>query len=640
MVFAMFHSLFFDKTYLLRQWSKLCLVFIFTLPLDAWSQSSSRFEEWRALIAPDGNTYSATRYAAFLSQKPDWPLQKRIESRYEHALLVTTDPQERRTLCPSRPISRTDLLISCAPFLSDVAPQARRLWREQVINPEEAKLFVEHFAPYLTPEDEIIRYTKLEYSGPLEIAKQQIQRTPEEWHSLFYTRLANRFSMPDADELYQANAANPDPTLIYYRLKYLRLHDRLDEATQLWLSKPINTDNILPTPLTAIEWQTEQTNFIRALLRTENPGSAQTSFTILQATPFYQQTAETRTLMGYIALTLLHNPEQARPYFKALSEETDLNKRAEGLYWLARTEEDNSHPHSALEFYKKAREYPTTFYGQLALAHLTHTPFLASNIRSPTFLTALAKELAKQPASPTGHTLARTDLVDACTQLSQDGDVSNATFILAYLQAHTMADHTAQADIARLALSLHIPKIAVLSTRQLTRLGISFYPEGYPPLPLETTTTLPYGLLPALVRQESSMDASAISPRHAIGLTQLLLPTAKQVIRQHQLPYSLITAEALKDPEINLTIGSHYLADMLARFENVIPYTLAAYNAGPTRSQRWQTQMNSPQTPTLDDEDILLRWILLLPFKETRLYIEHIEADLSLYALAPYQKSP
>lgn len=632
MAFAMFRFLFSRKSGpFLRG---LTLLYLGSIVTTAWGQTPSRFEEWRALIASDGTNYPPTRYAAFLAQKPDWPLQKRIESRYERALLAEPDPTVRQTLCPSRPIQRADLLATCAPFLPNLAQQARRLWREQPMDGEQMALFLRQFTPYLTPEDEIARYELLEHTGPINTAKQQIERTPELWHALFYARLTNRFSTSDADALYQANAASSDPSLLYYRLKYLRLHDRLDEATSLWLTKKPGTASSPLLPPSPADWQTERANFVRALLRTGRVEAASTGFTIMQAIPPHQQTPETRSLMGYIAFTFLHNPPQAHPYFKALAEENDLNKHAEGLYWLARTEE-SLHPHTALEAYKKASNYPTTFYGQLALAHITHAPFLSSSLRNADFYEALQRQLRTLPPTPAGHNPAREDLLQASIDLWHEGDAFNAMLILAYLQVHEADDKAAQLAIARLALSLPLPKIAILATRQLARLGVAFYPGGYPSLPLASSPALPNGLLPALVRQESSMDEAAISPRHAIGLTQLLLPTAQQIIRQHHLSYKLTSAHDLQDPETNLTIGSLYLEDMLSRFNNVLPYTLAAYNAGPTRAKRWQDEMESPITPSVDDEDILLRWVLLLPYKETRLYIEHIEADMSLYALAP-----
>jgi soluble lytic murein transglycosylase len=43
----------------------------------------------------------------------------------------------------------------------------------------------------------------------------------------------------------------------------------------------------------------------------------------------------------------------------------------------------------------------------------------------------------------------------------------------------------------------------------------------------------------------------------------------------------------LFDPGRNITMGTHYVAKMLNQFKGHVPLALAAYNAGPTRVDRW-----------------------------------------------------
>lgn len=78
-------------------------------------------------------------------------------------------------------------------------------------------------------------------------------------------------------------------------------------------------------------------------------------------------------------------------------------------------------------------------------------------------------------------------------------------------------------------------------------------------------------LLAALVWTESSFSPTAVSPAGAVGLTQLMPPTAEMLGVD---PY---------DPEQNLRGGARFLREMLDRFGNA-DLALAAYNAGPTRT--------------------------------------------------------
>jgi hypothetical protein len=81
-------------------------------------------------------------------------------------------------------------------------------------------------------------------------------------------------------------------------------------------------------------------------------------------------------------------------------------------------------------------------------------------------------------------------------------------------------------------------------------------------------------LLAALVWQESRWHASAVSPKGATGLTQLMPGTARAL------------AVDARDPAANLAGGAQYLRRMLDMFDGDVERALAAYNAGPGRVQR------------------------------------------------------
>ena len=82
-----------------------------------------------------------------------------------------------------------------------------------------------------------------------------------------------------------------------------------------------------------------------------------------------------------------------------------------------------------------------------------------------------------------------------------------------------------------------------------------------------------YGVNPrlalAVARTESGMNPSAVSPKNAQGLMQLIPETAERFnVRK---PF---------DPEQNVRGGLAYLRWLLAYYEGNVPLTLAAYNAG------------------------------------------------------------
>lgn len=85
----------------------------------------------------------------------------------------------------------------------------------------------------------------------------------------------------------------------------------------------------------------------------------------------------------------------------------------------------------------------------------------------------------------------------------------------------------------------------------------------------ERKHALPFGLLDALIWQESRYNPMAVSPAGAGGLTQLMPGTA-----------SVLGVKNRFDPSANIDGGARYLKQMLDKFGG-IHLALAAYNAGP-----------------------------------------------------------
>lgn len=88
-----------------------------------------------------------------------------------------------------------------------------------------------------------------------------------------------------------------------------------------------------------------------------------------------------------------------------------------------------------------------------------------------------------------------------------------------------------------------------------------------------------YGVPPALalavMHQESKGRQSAVSPKGATGLMQLMEGTARDLGVDRM------------DPLQNIDGGVRYLAQQLKRF-GTVPLALAAYNAGPGRVQQYK----------------------------------------------------
>lgn len=110
-----------------------------------------------------------------------------------------------------------------------------------------------------------------------------------------------------------------------------------------------------------------------------------------------------------------------------------------------------------------------------------------------------------------------------------------------------------------------------------------------------TTHKVDFALLKALIATESGFDASAVSPKGAVGLMQVIPETANRYGLMGNRKVSIQTK--LKDPKTNLHTGTRYLRDLLSMFPGQLELALAAYNAGEGAVQKAGNQIpNYPET--------------------------------------------
>lgn len=123
-----------------------------------------------------------------------------------------------------------------------------------------------------------------------------------------------------------------------------------------------------------------------------------------------------------------------------------------------------------------------------------------------------------------------------------------------------------------------------------------------------------------IVRQESRFRADVVSSAGAVGLMQLMPPTAKWVAKQ--LGKSDYRPSQISDVAVNARFGTYYFKYWLDRFDNLPLLAIAGYNAGPGRAQQWRAAR--PIEGAIYAETI--------PFNETRDYVKKVLANSVLYS--------
>lgn len=131
---------------------------------------------------------------------------------------------------------------------------------------------------------------------------------------------------------------------------------------------------------------------------------------------------------------------------------------------------------------------------------------------------------------------------------------------------------------------------------------------------------IPAPLAWAVMREESAFDPDARSVANAVGLMQLMGPTAQKVAQGTAIGWD---EDALRRPEVSIALGARLLSSLGASFPGRPDLAVAAYNGGPVAVRRWLAERGG------DDVDVFVERI---PFDETRNYVKRVLASEASYA--------
>jgi soluble lytic murein transglycosylase len=225
------------------------------------------------------------------------------------------------------------------------------------------------------------------------------------------------------------------------------------------------------------------------------------------------------------------------------------------------------------------------------------------------------------------------EIVRAAAMLIAWNDPHRARAFLLRIDELT-ADPTVRTLAARFALQVGLPDTAVFIARRMGRDGLALPEAGWPIAVQPPDGPVDGSVALGLIRQESSFDIGAISPSGARGLMQLMPFTAQSVAKQIGTATSLVSLTS--DPAHNMRLGTAYLREMLDRFDNSLPLAIAAYNAGPHRVDQWLAENGDPRSGPID----MIDWIELIPFNETRNYVQRVLENVVIYRARRGESTP
>ena len=319
-------------------------------------------------------------------------------------------------------------------------------------------------------------------------------------------------------------------------------------------------------------------------------------------------------------------------------------RTGQAQYWIARCYGHLGDSAQAIRYYRETiRLYPLSYYSLLALNRLRE--------QAPEVFAEVEKKIATPPENPeegairiAEHSEYSTDSFQRAIELARLGLLKSAVAELATMGFQTPAGKKRLTDPAAIETIWIFALVNHHAGRHsqshwVTRWHVLDYrrhwPEGawrdkwdiaYPKAWWQlldkhaTERGYPTELLLSFVREESGFDPRRESWANAIGLTQMILPTAKIYAEEAGIE---VSREALLDPETNVTIGSRFLEALYRRWDGHLTLVVPSYNTGEGRVAGWVAE--APDA-TLDEfaEDIY--------YDEPRRYNKRVTESFFVYS--------
>jgi soluble lytic murein transglycosylase len=556
----------------------------------------------------------------FMNSHPDWPDQDTMLRRAEEALPDDMPAaQVIAWFAGNAPVTSDGMLRLADAHLAQGAESfaahwVRSAWVEHDFSRSEEIRFLSRYGRFIREEDQIARAERLLWEHDYNAAERMRARVPSAFRQLMDAWLALIALDSNASARVAGVPAEYElhPGLLYERARWRRRKDRDEEAWALIVAAPTTAEELG----NAERWWVERHIQARNALR---EGSPETAYDMVRGHGLTEGAdfAEAEWLAGWIALRFLDEADAALLHFLRLREGVSYPiSVARAEYWAGRAHEVLGNRQDAREAYLRAAENPTTFYGQLAMEALGDG------------YNRLALPAPPQVDPNRREVLRRHELVHSATLLSEVATERLQFNWFRHLGETFDDPHDLQviADLAREIdqwhMAVRVGKIAMFDHIYLTETTYPLVPYNN----FESDLPLPeMALVLGLSRQESEFNPEARSHAGARGLMQLMPSTARITARRLGVPYE--TDWLTEDPSYNTQLGRYHLGELLDRFDGSYIMTIAAYNAGAHRVDRWVREYGDPRSGTIDPID----WVELIPFRETRNYVQRVLENTMVY---------
>ena len=574
-----------------------------------------KLAEW-IILRSDNNNATVERYRAFLSANPSWPSQTFLRRRLEAALW--DDHREDAVVWSwfesESPLSAKGRIALARAMLArgdktNAERLVREAWRNDPMSEDTESAALDQFGALLTPGDHKARMDLLLYGSEHEAAMRAAKRLGAGYVALAKARIASYKKASNTRALLEAvpHELHGDPGYIFSKIQLLRREEKFAEAAGLMLGAPKDPARLYNLD----EWWTERRLLARKMIDT---GENRTAYLIardaaLPTRDIYK--TEQEFTAGWIALRFLTDPALATQHFAKIGiGSVNPTTLARAGYWQGRAAEAAGRSQEARAAYTAAAAQSTSYYGQLARAKLG-MPQLELN----------------EPPAAKARAVERLEIVRAVQLLFDLDERDIAVPIFADMGEN--GDPDAMVGLGELASRDGYARGMLLVGKAALNRGLPFDFYGYP-----VTGIPPYraigpeverSVIFSIARQESAFNPGDVSPAQAYGLMQVTPDAGRYVCKRAGVSFDL--ARMKTDPVYNVALGAAELGGLLEDYRGSYIMTFAAYNAGRGSVKKWIDRYGDPRDPKVDAVD----WVELIPFSETRNYVQRIMENLQVY---------
>jgi len=575
-----------------------------------------KLAEW-IILRSDNNNATVERYRAFLAVNPSWPSQSFLRRRLEAAMW--DDKREDQVVWSwfenESPLSAKGRFALAKVMLSrgdraNAERLVREAWRNDPMSEDTESAALDMFGALLTPGDQKARMDLFLYNTENEAAAlRAAKRLGAGYVTLARARLAAVTKAANAKALLDAvpHELHSDPGYLFSKIQLLRREEKFTDAAQLMLSAPRDPARLYNLD----EWWIERRLLARKMI---DAGDPRTAYLIardaaLPTKDIYK--TEQEFTAGWIALRFLNDPNLAAQHFARIGVgSVNPTTLARAGYWQGRAAEAAGRSQEARAAYGAAAEQSTSYYGQLARAKLG-LPQLGLNEAS-----AVRSRGAEQ-----------LEIVRAVQLLFELDEQDIAIPIFADVGEN--GDPEALVGLAELTERYGYARGMLLVGKAALNRGLPFDFYAYPVTGIPSFRSIgpevERGVIYSIARQESAFNPLDVSAAQAYGLMQVTPDAGRYVCHRAGVEFDVRRMKT--DPVYNTALGAAELGGLLEDYRGSYIMTFAAYNAGRGSVKKWIERYGDPRDPKVDAVD----WVELIPFAETRNYVQRVMENLQVY---------